>query len=529
MELKNLGQTAASALIHTDIRLEREHWTMFRNKLLGIAAAATLGSAAMLGSTAANAQGIDLDAMVKTSPAVTIAKETLSTKVADDSMYYVVTDDASTTGQLDITVATGVAGAGVTTDDLVVTYTLEGMVFNTALTSASMSGAGITGPSLSSGGMKNDSTAIFTGKKGGVGTTSIVLDVDDLGIMSDGSGSVSVTIVNLQQRAVLQNVPGVENPGTKIASYPGAVTVKSGVKPAPAPNNLMATVANSFQSFGMDTTASPPTPILTGTLGSFTVGLEAAAAPFQRNASDGSTVETLGVLVESSSATASTVGDNDSSVTIMGDFSFVSAAWLDSAAACTTAGDLRITDATDPTMVTDDTKLRAQPLGYVIANPNLCITVPAHTEEMPVSIPAASYSAMVSYKAGSAGGMMLPAAASYDLGKITRDGTTVRLPYLSTHDKFHQRIRIVNRSSAEARYEIVPHGADDMAGMDATGMLDANSITVLSLSDDDVVTPANGNNTSATLIIEAPQGMIDVATVLVTRATGASDTVVHSR
>ena len=55
MELKNLGQTAASALIHTDIPLEREHWTMFRNKISGIAAAATLGLAAMLGSTAAHA------------------------------------------------------------------------------------------------------------------------------------------------------------------------------------------------------------------------------------------------------------------------------------------------------------------------------------------------------------------------------------------------------------------------------------------------------------------------------------------
>ena len=55
MELKNLGQTAASALIHMDIRLEREHWTMFRNKVIGIAAAATLGLAAMLGSTAAHA------------------------------------------------------------------------------------------------------------------------------------------------------------------------------------------------------------------------------------------------------------------------------------------------------------------------------------------------------------------------------------------------------------------------------------------------------------------------------------------
>ena len=91
MELKNLGQTAASALIHTDIRLEREHWTMFRNKTLGIAAAATFGLAAMLGSTSANAvinltaTNADDSANDRTMPAVTYAKETLADKVADDS------------------------------------------------------------------------------------------------------------------------------------------------------------------------------------------------------------------------------------------------------------------------------------------------------------------------------------------------------------------------------------------------------------------------------------------------------------
>ena len=523
MELKNLGQTAASALIHMDIRLEREHWTMFRNKIFGIAAAATLGSAAMLGTPAANAV-IDLDATDKTAPSATYAKESLKAKVDDDSMYYVVTN---ANDAMDVSVALGVAGAGVTTDDVIITYTLEGMVFNTPLTDASIS-AGITGPSLSSGGMKNDTVAIFAGKRGdSTSGTDVVLEVTDFGIMSDGSGSISVTIINLQQRAILQNVPGVEDPGTKMASYPGAVAVKSGVKATATPNDLMATVSNSFQSFGLDADADNA-PILTATLGSFTVGLAAAAAPLQRAADDGAEISgDAGALVAITGTTVNTVGDNDSSVTIMGDFSFVANAWLDSAADCTTTGtDLRVMDSAN--MVTDTTKLQAQALGYVLANPNLCITVPAHTAEMPVSIPAASYRAMVSYKAGTEEGMMLPADASYDLGKITRDGTTIRLPYVSTHDKFHQRIRIVNRSSVEVRYEMEFHGEDDMAGADATGMLGANSIMVLSLSDNDVVTPGNGNNTSATIIVEAPPTMIDVATVQVNRTTGASDTVVYS-
>ena len=72
------------------------------------------------------------------------------------------------------------------------------------------------------------------------------------------------------------------------------------------------------------------------------------------------------------------------------------------------------------------------------------------------------------------------------------------------------------------------HGADDAAGMDATGMLAADSITVLSLRTDDVVTVGSGNSTSGTIIVEAQPGMIDVATVQTNRETGNTDTVVYS-
>ena len=82
---------------------------MFRNKLLGIAAAATLGSAAMLGSTAANAQiNLDATATEKASPSVTYATETLTAKVSGSSTHYVVTDATN----LNITATLGPAGGG---------------------------------------------------------------------------------------------------------------------------------------------------------------------------------------------------------------------------------------------------------------------------------------------------------------------------------------------------------------------------------------------------------------------------------
>ena len=493
---------------------------MFRNKIFGIAAAATLGSAAMLGSTAANAQ-INLDAMAtaKANPSVTYARETLKDKVDTDSMYYVVNGKA-----LNVTTTLGAAGVGRDDDNLIITFQLEGMVFNTALMGGSLTGSGLSNVALASGGMKNDDMAIYTATKGNANAdTMVTLAISDLGIMSDGSGSVSAAIVNLEQRDLLTGI--VTDAGTKTASYSGAVAIASGVKPNASPMNLEAKVSSSFQNFGMDT-ATPPAPVLKGTLGSFMVEL---ADPAPMNAADGNAVGSLGVLVATVGMGDEAPGNNDSSVTIMGDFSFVEKAWLDDSNECSKDDrDLLIRDPNDATMVTDNTKLQVRSLAYVNANSNLCIMVPAHTDEMPVSIPATGpYMAMVMYKAGTAMGMMLPADASHDLGKIMRDGTTVRLPYLSTNDKFNQRLRMVNRSSNDARYELEFHGAGDEPGMDATGTLDPNSITVLSLRTHDVVTAGNGNNTSGTLIIEAQKGMVDVATVQVNRETGGTDTVLY--
>ena len=134
MELKNLGQTTVSALIHMDIRLEREHWTMFRNKLLGITAAATLGSAAMLGTTTANA-AIDVDLPADEVMKVTYAKETL-TDAADamievnGTKYYLV--ETGGENALDIRVRMDYAATG--QESIYLRFDLSGMVFGEAVT-----------------------------------------------------------------------------------------------------------------------------------------------------------------------------------------------------------------------------------------------------------------------------------------------------------------------------------------------------------------------------------------------------------
>ena len=82
----------------------------------------------MLGTTAANAV-LDFTpeaGVVRLTPAVTYARETLAEKVDTDSSYYVIDGGADT---LELTAKLGVAGGGGPTDDVIVIVTLDGMVF----------------------------------------------------------------------------------------------------------------------------------------------------------------------------------------------------------------------------------------------------------------------------------------------------------------------------------------------------------------------------------------------------------------
>ena len=113
---------------------------------------------------------------------------------------------------------------------------------------------------------------------------------------------------------------------------------------------------------------------------------------------------------------------------------------------------------------------------------------------------------------------------------IGRNGTTVRLPYLTTNAKFNQRLYIVNRG-AEAVYEM-DFQEGDTAGAIASGTLEANSRTIISVggtgTEDALVTIGEGGSTYGSLIIEAQPRMIDVATVQVSREDGSTDTVVYT-
>ena len=116
------------------------------------------------------------------------------------------------------------------------------------------------------------------------------------------------------------------------------------------------------------------------------------------------------------------------------------------------------------------------------------------------------------------------------MGYITRDGTTIRLSYLTQFSAYNQRIVIVNRGG-KAPYTFTFMAEDAVMvtpGAEAEGMLPANSITYLSLLYGDLVTiEGSPNRAAATLIIEANKEMIDVL-ISQTNADGGTDTVTYT-
>ena len=392
---------------------------------------------------------------------------------------------------------------------------------------------------------------VFRKTTTGVVDETSVLNLTAMFAVSAGGGSATVTLTN--QSVAALNIPGVT--GMKTHGPANVIKVASALKETPKPSDLTASVSSAFKKFADDMTV--------GHVGSIAIGIEGhrvaatGEAGFAGGASavvDG--LEDIAVTGQEGTGDAATA---NSSVSFMGDFSFTSKVFVhgdddcgapdpdstsdpqagmgDDTDRAATETDIRMMEGTgDDAMVTDTTKavnLDATPtdaadqLASYMAY--LCIMVQGDdTDDMEAPrIPNTdAYTAMGSYKAlaDAASG---PMGMNRMLGEINRDGTTVHLPYLTTNDKFSQRLRIVNRGSADAMYEMEFHGADDMAGDMATGMLEGNSITVMNLRDGMVVTPGNGSSTSGTLIVEADAGSIDVATIQINRELGTTDTLVY--
>ena len=151
-----------------------------------------------------------------------------------------------------------------------------------------------------------------------------------------------------------------------------------------------------------------------------------------------------------------------------------------------------------------------------------------HEGDDAVAIPAtAPYMATTKYAAGTTDAGWPPNPGEHSLGRITRDGTTVHIPFLTTWADYNQRIVVSNRGANEADYWITFRPEEGVTAtpndMYATGTLDGNSTIVLRAMD--VVTLEGRTRTAATFAAEAKSTHIDVATVIVNMMTGGTDTV----
>ena len=504
---------------------------MLSNKSFGIAGVAMLGTAALLGTNAANAL-INLDAETKLTVA-TFAKETLLTAVTgDDKLTYYMVDGSD--GLLNVEAEVGVGGTAGSV--LILEYTMDGMVFTlTSLpvltigadvdTCATTVAGGETATKRAGGGEgQNTVSFILTRSEANkAGTTLACLELEDIAVSTNRVGSVTMKVSD--------NLP---LPATHNAGYPAAVRVEAdSLDEVVAPNNPVAAVVAGFKSFNVGTTL---TPVLAqvASLGGFSVAITASVP---RDAGDATPVVETD-LYAAGAATANgvtaLVADDDSSVAITGDFSFATKVTLDAATDCSNAAtntDLRMDETVDEAGVTTrvTTALKPQTVAYFNANPNLCISVEDDVDSADaIAIPeTAPYEGTINYVGGIATAVFPVMDQTITLGNVVRDGTTVRLPYLTTNERFNQRIYIVNRGGA-AKYFMTFHGEDDVGGMLSEGELAANTATILSLGDQDVVTIGPGRtSTAGTLVVEQLPGFIDVATSQINRELGTSDTVVY--
>ena len=126
-------------------------------------------------------------------------------------------------------------------------------------------------------------------------------------------------------------------------------------------------------------------------------------------------------------------------------------------------------------------------------------------------------------------------------GEIIRDGTVVRIAYLTTATSFgaardwqggatgayNQRLVMVNHSSADVGYELGDFATEEGVTVEATamatGMLAANSSLVLRVRD--LIEIMGGGRTSGKLTLVADDDDISVAMVQVTLPEGQTDTV----
>ena len=380
-------------------------------------------------------------------------------------------------------------------DTALIEVELTDMVFgNDAVLSNGTNGGNTWG--RVSGGTAGDTTALFRATGGaGTATDDMTLGVTDtsgsdvMGVTATHKGGIAITVIN-QNLKQLGLASGEKKYPTKTVVV-GAPAIMSKVMG----EETTATVTSGFTGFdaeGDDTTA---------VLGSVHIEL-ASSTPVAADdgvAADRSDVYTAAKLM------------------LKGDLSFVETV---SAGTGTDCG----TDTIAFTILDGDMSARPTAsegaingTNFEAAAQDICIT--AKTD---VTIPKASYTIDIDYTTPPNRLSPLADVTGKAFGSILHDGTTINIPYVSTHEKYNQRFMIVNNGTA-TKYEFT---FTPESGITATGGLMASGdlpMGTTHLKAGDIVTLSGGNRTAATFTAVAEKANIEMSSVLVTRSTGATD------
>jgi len=437
---------------------------------------------------------VDLDATTPAGPVY--ARETLNTSgittgLEDGATYYHVNDAGNNN---DVLTKLG-AGFGIG-DRFYVRFDLDGGV----LTAGSAVGLTVDGSGanilLISGGSTGESFVIYSVVAGaGLSASAPVeLALDQVGIASNGAVAVSYALYESVTDAIYRGTPIYRN------EYGNYIRLAVGAYATFTRNLNEADVDEAYRSF---TSASVNQ--FRANVGT----LEYVTASPVFSADDGAQVQIFDVVNELATT-----------VTLSGDFSF--GRWsLDEDATCSSP-DVDLGDSIDTSDYKSATALLRDfgSSGYV----NLCVEVDGIED----TIPAEEYIASAEVVGWGASRLFPPANFSGAIGQLERNGTIVKLPYLTTFGDYSQRIVLVNYRDIPVDYSLeflTEEGVSATALDAASGTLAPNAELVLKV--EEVVALSGGSRCAAILSATARVGSISVATTQVTLSDGSSDTVVY--
>ena len=212
-----------------------------------------------------------------------------------------------------------------------------------------------------------------------------------------------------------------------------------------------------------------------------------------------------------------------STATVAGDVSFVKRIGFTNATDSATddcpsaTSDIRKPATAPATGYTDE--FTSQSVSTFATAQYLCLEADGET---PISAGAYTVTTKYAKRTASAFG---PEGATHTLGTIRRDGTTVHIPYLTTHSQYNHRIILRNRSGQSTSYNITfapEMGATTTAGEAASGMVAAGETKIVRATN--VVTIEGAARTAATVTAPIDSAHFDVSTTLVNLRDGGTDT-----